>query len=129
MPRLNFSARSKGYFKQQTPTEKHVFKKFILLQFEKMTCKWKPTYFLVGLILGFPEEADVFDESGFDVLVIHELTENVEFLAEELIREVHLQRYFRPSMLVVDRYINRYLACFKADKIFCLADVRNRLLF
>lgn len=49
-------------------------------------------HLLVGLILGFPEKADVFDESGFDVLVIHELTENVELLAEELIREVHLQR-------------------------------------
>lgn len=59
---------------------------------EQLECEWRAVYLLVGLILGFPEEADVFDESGFDVLVIHELTENVELLAEELICEVHLQK-------------------------------------
>lgn len=75
---------------------------------------------MVGLILGFPEEADVFDESGFDVLIIHELTENVELLAEELICEVHLQRYLRPSIFS-GRPIYQLIFSifFKADKFFC----------
>lgn len=45
---------------------------------------------LIRLILGFPEEAHVLDQPGLDVLVVHELTEYVEFLPQELVGEIHL---------------------------------------
>ena len=48
-------------------------------------------YLLVGLVLGLPVEADVLDQPGLDVLVVHELAEDVELLAEELVGEVHLR--------------------------------------
>lgn len=47
---------------------------------------------LIWLIFSFPEEPDVFDKPGLDVLIVHELTENVELLSEELISKVYLNR-------------------------------------
>lgn len=47
-------------------------------------------YLLIGLVLGLPEEADVLDQPRLDVLVVHELAEDVELLAQELVGEVHL---------------------------------------
>lgn len=47
---------------------------------------------MIGLVFSFSEEPDVFDKPGFDVLIVHELTENVEFLAQELISKVNLNR-------------------------------------
>ena len=49
------------------------------------------SYLLIRLIFGLPKEADVLDESGLDMLVIHELTENVELLPEKLVCEVYLE--------------------------------------
>lgn len=48
------------------------------------------SYLLIRLVLCFPEEANVLDESGLDVFVVHELTEDVELLAQELVGEIHL---------------------------------------
>lgn len=47
-------------------------------------------YLLVRLVLCFSEEADVLDEPGFDVLVVHELAEDVKLFPQELVGEVHL---------------------------------------
>lgn len=49
------------------------------------------SYLLVRLVLCFSEEANVLDEPGFDVFVIHELTEDIKLLAQELVGEVHLK--------------------------------------
>lgn len=47
------------------------------------------SYLLIGLVLSFSEEANVFDQSGLNVLVIHELAEDVKLLAQELVGEIH----------------------------------------
>lgn len=49
------------------------------------------SYLLIGLVLCFSEEADVLDESGLDVFVVHELTEDVKLLPQELVGEIHLR--------------------------------------
>lgn len=48
------------------------------------------SHLLIRLILGFSEEADILDESGLDVFIVHELTEDVKLLAQELVSEVDL---------------------------------------
>lgn len=55
------------------------------------------SYLLIGLIFGLPEEADVLDESGLDVLIIHKLTEDVELLPKKLICEVNLKMEAHPN--------------------------------
>lgn len=52
-------------------------------------------YLLIRLVLRFSEEADVLDESGLDVLVIHELAKDVKLLPQELVGEIHLKKYER----------------------------------
>lgn len=48
------------------------------------------SYFLIRLVLCFSEESDVLDESGLDVLVVHELAEYVKLLPQELIGKINL---------------------------------------
>lgn len=48
------------------------------------------SYLLIRLVLRFSEKADVLDESGLDVFVIHKLAEDVKLLSQELISEIHL---------------------------------------
>lgn len=50
------------------------------------------SYLLIRLVLCFSEEADVLDESGLDVLVVHKLTEDVKLLPQELVGEIHLMK-------------------------------------
>ena len=50
------------------------------------------SHLLIRLVLCFPEEADVLDESGFDVFVVHKLTEDVKLLTQELVGEIHLMK-------------------------------------
>lgn len=52
---------------------------------------WWVCYLLVRLVLGLPEEADILDESGLDVLIVHKLAEDVELLTQKLVGEVHLE--------------------------------------
>lgn len=56
------------------------------------------SYLLIRLILCFSEEADVLDESGLDVFVIHKLAEDVELLSQELVGEIHLMEGERCEM-------------------------------
>lgn len=49
-------------------------------------------HLLIRLVLCFSEEADVLDESGFDMFVIHKLTEDVKLLTQELVGEIHLMK-------------------------------------
>lgn len=51
----------------------------------------QPSYFLIRLVLCFPEESDVLDESGLDVLIVHELAEYVKLLPQELIGKINLR--------------------------------------
>lgn len=48
------------------------------------------SYFLIRLVLCFSEESDVLDESGLDVLIVHELAEYVKLLPQELIGKINL---------------------------------------
>lgn len=48
------------------------------------------SHLLIRLVLCLSEEADVLDESGLDVFVVHELAEDVKLLAQELVGEIHL---------------------------------------
>ena len=48
------------------------------------------SYLLIRLVLCLSEEADVLDESGLDVFVVHKLTEDVKLLPQELVGEIHL---------------------------------------
>lgn len=49
-------------------------------------------YLVVILIFNFPKESDIFDQSGFDVLVIHELAEDIKFLSQKLVCEIYLKK-------------------------------------
>lgn len=42
------------------------------------------------MVLCFSEEADVLNQSGLDVFVVHKLAEDVKLLPQELIGEIHL---------------------------------------
>lgn len=53
------------------------------------------SYLLIRLVLCFSEEADVLDESGLDVFVVHKLAENVKLLTQELVGEIHLPKVER----------------------------------
>lgn len=48
------------------------------------------TDLLVRIEVVLSEEAPVLDEARLDVVVVHELREDVELLPQELVREVHL---------------------------------------
>lgn len=48
------------------------------------------SYFLIRLVLCFSEESDVLDESGLDVLIVHELAKYVKLLPQELIGKINL---------------------------------------
>lgn len=48
------------------------------------------SYLLIRLILCFSEESDVLDESGLDVLIVHELAEYVKLLPQELVGKINL---------------------------------------
>lgn len=50
------------------------------------------SYLLIRLVLCFSEKADVLDESGLDVFVVHKLTEDVKLLPQELVGEIHLTK-------------------------------------
>lgn len=59
--------------------------------FKKITLQpSKKLYLVIILILNFPEESDVFDKSGFDMFIIHELAKNVELFPQELVSEIYL---------------------------------------
>lgn len=49
------------------------------------------SYLLIRLVLCFSEEADVLDEPGLDVFIVHKLAEDVELLLQELVGEIHLR--------------------------------------
>lgn len=51
----------------------------------------KLLYLVIILILDFPEESDVFDKSGFDMFIIHELAKNVKLFPQELVSEIYLE--------------------------------------
>lgn len=51
----------------------------------------KLLYLVIILILDFSEESDVFDKSGFDMFIIHELAKNVKLFPQELVSEVYLE--------------------------------------
>lgn len=55
-------------------------------------------YLLIGLILCFSEEADVLDESGLNVFIVHKLAKDVKFLPQELVGEIHLMEGERRSV-------------------------------
>lgn len=60
---------------------------------------------MIILILNFPKESYIFDQSGFDVLIIHKLTEDVKFLSQKLVCEIYLKKYktntiFKKSYLI-----------------------------
>lgn len=38
------------------------------------------SHLLIGLVFGFPEKANVLDQTGLDVFIVHELAEDVELL-------------------------------------------------
>lgn len=50
----------------------------------------RSSYLLIRLILCFSEEPDVLDESGLDVLIVHELAEYVKLLPQELVGKINL---------------------------------------
>lgn len=47
-------------------------------------------YLLVRLVLCFSEESDVLDQPGLDVLIVHELAEDVKLLPQKLVGEINL---------------------------------------
>ena len=49
------------------------------------------TCLLICIQMIFFEESPVFNESWFNVVIVHELRENIEFLPQKLVREVHLK--------------------------------------
>lgn len=51
----------------------------------------KLLYLVIILIFDFPEESDVFDKSGFDMFIIHELAKNVKLFPQELVSEIYLE--------------------------------------
>lgn len=51
----------------------------------------KLLYLVIILILDFPEESDVFDKSGFDMFIIHELAKNIKLFPQKLVSEVYLE--------------------------------------
>lgn len=51
----------------------------------------KLLYLVIILILDFPEESDVFDKSGFDMFIIHELAKNVKLFPQELVSKIYLE--------------------------------------
>lgn len=51
----------------------------------------KLLYLVIILVLDFSEESDVFDKSGFDMFIIHELAKNVKLFPQELVCEVYLE--------------------------------------
>lgn len=52
----------------------------------------KLLYLMIILILDFPEESDVFDKSGFDMFIIHELAKNIKLFPQKLVSEVYLEK-------------------------------------
>lgn len=48
------------------------------------------SYLLIRLVLCFSEEADVLDEPGLDVFIVHKLAEDEELLPQELVGKIHL---------------------------------------
>ena len=46
---------------------------------------------MIILILDFPEEPDVFDKSGFDMFIVHELAKNIKLFPQKLVSEVYLE--------------------------------------
>lgn len=46
---------------------------------------------MIILILDFPEESDVLDKPGFYMLIIHELTKNIELFPQKLVSEIYLE--------------------------------------
>lgn len=46
---------------------------------------------MIILILDFPEESDVFDKSGFNMFIIHELAKNIKLFPQKLVSEIYLE--------------------------------------
>lgn len=88
MPRLNFSARSKGYWDGHKGGGVKAFNQSGI-SFLRVR-RFVPTDLLIRLVFCLPEEADVLDEPRLDVLVIHELAEDVKLLTQELVGEIDL---------------------------------------
>lgn len=89
MPRLNFSARSNGYWNGHEGSgalsESGRVDIYIFFYFTSALAD-----LLIRLVFRLPEEADVLDEPRLDVLVVHELAEDVKLLAQELVGEIDL---------------------------------------
>lgn len=45
---------------------------------------------VVILVLDLPEKPNIFNQSGFDMLIIHKLTKYIELLFQKLVREINL---------------------------------------
>lgn len=45
---------------------------------------------MIILVLDFPEKSNVFNQSGFDMFIIHKLAKYIELLFQKLVREVNL---------------------------------------
>lgn len=54
---------------------------------------------MVRLILYLPEKADVLNEPGLDVFVIHELAEDVKLFPQELIGKIDLTGEARSCLM------------------------------
>lgn len=54
---------------------------------------------MIIVILNFPKESYIFDQSGFDVLIIHKLTEDVKFLSQKLVCEIYLKKFKTNTIL------------------------------
>lgn len=86
MPRLNFSARSNGYWNRNTYNSAEQE----LKSNEFRDAALSLSYLLIRLVLCFSEEADVLDESRLDVFVVHKLAEDIKLLPQELVGKIHL---------------------------------------
>lgn len=65
--------------------------KVALLLAQLLSILQKLLYLVIILILDFPEESNVFDKSGFDVFIIHELAKNIKLFPQKLVSEVYLE--------------------------------------
>lgn len=71
--------------------------KVALLLAKLLSVLQKLLYLVIILILDFPEESDVFDKSGFNMFIIHELTKNIKLFPQKLVSEIYLEEKKKKS--------------------------------
>lgn len=47
-------------------------------------------YLMIILVLDFPEKPNIFNQSGFDMFIIHKLAKYIELLFQKLVGEINL---------------------------------------